>query len=153
MSTREQLIEEILHNFHAIRNIIKTRALNLGHQNHITHSQWFVLIIIEHFKKRSIKDVAEAMEMSSSASTQLVDALVKSGYVTRQEDPEDRRLVQLELSPKGKQHIAATKKKRINEMTDIFDLLTNKELEEFVRLHKKVTLRFRRRNPNLSDVI
>lgn len=138
---REQFIEEILHSLHAIRNITKTRALHLGHQNHITHSQWFVLSMIQHFKKRSIKDIAEAMDMSSSAATQLVDGLVQSGYVIRQEDPKDRRSVQLELSSKGKKHIVATKKKRINEMAGIFDALTDKELEEFVRLHKKILLK------------
>lgn len=142
MSTREQLIEEILHSFHAIRNITKTRALHLGHQNHITHSQWFVLTLTQHFKKRSIKDIAQALEMSSSAATQLVNGLVQAGLVTRQEDPEDRRLVQLELSPKGKKHLAATKEKRIAEMAEIFDALTDKELEEFVRLHKKVLSKF-----------
>lgn len=141
MPTREQFIEEILHSFHAIRNITKTRALHLGHQNHITHSQWFVLTVIEHFKKRSIKDIAETMEMSSSAATQLVDGLVQGGFVTRKEDPNDRRLVQLELSPKGKKHIAATKEMRINEMAEIFDTLSDKELEEFVRLHKKILLK------------
>lgn len=141
MSARNQLIEEILHSFHAIRNITKTRALHLGHQNHITHSQWFVLTVIEHFKKRSIKDIAETMEMSSSGATQLVDGLVQGGFVTRKEDPNDRRLVQLELSPKGKKHIAATKEMRINEMAEIFDTLSDKELEEFVRLHKKILLK------------
>lgn len=138
MSNRTQLIEEILHSFHAIRNITKTRALHLGHQNHITHSQWFVLTMIQHFKKLSIKDIAEKMEMSSSAATQLVDGLVQVGLVTRREDPKDRRLVQLELSPKGKKHITATKNEHINEMAEIFDALTDEELEEFVRLHKKI---------------
>jgi|SRR3989338_295293 len=138
MSTRTQLIEEILHSFHAIRNITKTKSLHLGDQSHITHSQWFVLKMIEHFNKRSIKDIAEAMEMSSSAATQLVDPLVQGGYVIRQEDPEDRRLVQLELSPKGKKHIAATKNKRINEMAEIFDALSDSELKEYLHLQKKL---------------
>lgn len=142
MPKRIQLIEEILHNFHAIRNITKARATRLGHQSHITHSQWFVLSMIGHFKKRSIKDIAQALEMSSSAATQLVDGLVQGGYVTRSEDQNDRRLVQLELSPKGKKHLVDTKEKRIAEMAEIFDVLTDKELEEFVRLHKKITSKF-----------
>jgi len=142
MTKRKQLIEEILHCFHVIRNIIKVKAASLGHQNHITHSQWFVLTMIEHFKKTNIKDIAEAMEMSSSAATQLVDVLVQSGYVTRQEDPKDRRSVQLELSPKGEEHIAASKEKRIAEMAGLFDALSDSELEEFLQLHKKITSSF-----------
>src|SRR3990167_3662375 len=102
MLTRNQSIEEILHSFHAIRNITKAKAGSLGHQNHITHSQWFVLTVIEHFKKTNIKYIAEAMEMSSSAATQLVDGLVQNGYVTRLEDPNDRRSVQIEI---GRAHV------------------------------------------------
>lgn len=142
MSKRTQLIEEILHSFHAIRNITRTKAASLDHQKHITHSQWFALTMIDHHKRRSIKDIAEAMEMSPSAATQLVDGLVRVGLVTRQEEPNDRRLVQLELSPKGKKHLTDTKEKRIAEMAEIFDILTDKELEEFVRLHKKITSKF-----------
>ncbi|OGD83182.1 hypothetical protein A3J17_02725 [Candidatus Curtissbacteria bacterium RIFCSPLOWO2_02_FULL_40_11] len=142
MSNRIQIIEEILHAFHTIRNITKTKAASLGHQNHITHSQWFVLTIIEHFKKTSIKHIAESMEMSSSAATQLVDGLVQNGYVTRQEDPNDRRSVQIEISPKGKKYIVTTKERRIVEMAEIFDALTDKELEEFVQLFKKITSKF-----------
>src|SRR3989344_592247 len=142
MSTRVNLSGDLLHSFHNIRNITKAKSLHSGHKNHITHSQWFVLTMIEHFKKRNIKNIAQALEMSSSAVTQLVDPLVQAGYVIRQEDRQDRRLVQLELSPKGKKHIAVSKGKRIAEMAGLFDALTDKELEEFVRLHKKVTSNF-----------
>lgn len=142
MSKRIQLIEEILHAFHAIRNITKAKAASLGYQNHITHSQWFVLTMIGHFKKRSIKDLAQALEMSSSAVTQFVNGLVQAGLVSRKEDPNDRRLVELELSPRGKKHLADTKEKRITEMAEIFDALTDKELEEFVRLHRKISSKF-----------
>lgn len=142
MPKRIQLIEEILHSFHSIRNITKTKAASLSHQNRITHSQWFVLKIIEHYKSKSIKDIAETLGISSSAATQLVDGLVQSGFVTRKEDPNDRRLVQLELSPKGKKHLATTKEKRITEMANIFGSLTDKELEELVRLHKKIASKF-----------
>ena len=59
MSDRMQLIEQIMHRFHAIRNQIKLRAMQLEHKNGITHSQWFVLMIIEHYKYMSIKEIAE----------------------------------------------------------------------------------------------
>lgn len=145
MSNREQLIEELLHSFHAIRRITKAKSLQLGHQNHITHSQWFVLTMIEHFEKTNIKELAEALEMSSSAATQLVEVLVQADFVIRNEDPQDRRQVRLELSAKGKKHIVTTKEKRISEMADVFDGLTDSELEEFIRLHKKITLQFQKK--------
>jgi len=139
MKKREQFIEEILYSFHTFHKITREKAANLGQQNRITHSQWFVLTLIGHAKKTSIKDLSEILGMSSSAVTQFVDCLVQSGYVMRQEDPKDRRSTQLKLSPKGKKHIAAMKETRITEMADLFDALTDSELKEFLRLHKKIT--------------
>lgn len=142
MTNRSKLIAELLYSFHTIRNITKARSLHIAHAGYITHSQWFVLTLIEHLKKASVKDVAESLDMSSSAATQLIDPLVHAGLALRTEDPEDRRSVQLELSQQGKKHIVSTKEKRINEMTEIFDELTDSELQEFLRLHKKITSKF-----------
>jgi len=138
MSTRYQLIEEILHSFHAIRNIIKAKAAGHNKQNHVTHTRWFVLTMIEHLEESNVKQISQAMEISSSAATQLVDSLVRRGYVIRREDPKDRRSVRLKISPKGRKYITGTKRKRIAEMADLFDALTDNELEEFSRLHKKI---------------
>jgi len=142
MMDRKELIEGILHSFHAMQNQIRSKAIHLGYQNHITHSQWFILKIIEHYKSRSIKDISETLGISSSAATQLVDVLVQAGYVMRKEDLKDRRSVKLELSPKGKKHITDANEKRITEMARLFDVLTDSELEEFLRLHNKILSKF-----------
>lgn len=142
MPTRTQLIEGILHGLHALRNQIKAKAVHLGHHHGIAHSQWFVLKILEHSGERSVKDIAETLGISSSAATQLVEGLVRRGYVTRREDPKDRRSVRLTLSPKGKKHLAATNDQRVTEMAGIFDALTDRELEEYLRLHGKILARF-----------
>jgi len=142
MKKRKQLIEEILYSFHAFHKATRAKAASLGQQNHITHSQWFVLMLIRHTKKTSIKGLSEMLGMSSSAVTQFVDSLVQNCYVIRQEDPKDRRSAQLKLSPKGRKHIATMKEKRITEIAGLFDALTDSELEEFLRLHKKITSGF-----------
>ena len=136
MTNRKQLIEEILNSIHALRQKMKIKAV--ASRDHITHSQWFVLGIIEHNKHVSIKNISEMLGISSSAATQLVNGLVQNGYVVRQDKPEDRRAVQLELSTKGKKQISSLKEKRINEMTKLFDALNDSELETYLRFHKKI---------------
>ena len=146
MVNRKQLIEEILASFHSFRHKMKTKAPNSRKESRITHSQWFVLGIIEHCKDASIKDISETLGMSSSAITQLVDGLVKSGYVLRQDDPKDRRSVQLGVSPKGKKQIGVMREKRINQMSKLFDALSDSELETYLRLHKKIINKFSNNN-------
>jgi len=133
------MLEQILHRFHVFRNLAKAKATALGPEHFVTHARWFVLMMIEHFQARSIKDIAGMMEVSSSAATQLVDALVYDGFVVRREDPKDRRFVQLEVTSKGKRHITATKEKRIREMQGLFEAFSDKELEELLRLLNKIS--------------
>ncbi len=141
MTHRKQLIEEILKSFHAIRCKIKAKSKRSKDQMPVTPSQWFVLDNIESCQNLGVKDISKILGMSSSAVTQLVDGLVKNDYVIRQEDPEDRRMVQLRLSPTGKKQIAEMKEKRIQIMAELFDVLSESELKTYLQLHKKIVAR------------
>lgn len=49
----------------------------------------------------TVSAVANALERSLSATSRLVDGLVRLAFVQREEDPRDRRVRLLRLSPKG----------------------------------------------------
>ena len=138
MIKRKAIVEDILNSFHSIRHRMKAKSVGSGEKHPVTHSQWFVLGIIEHCENASIKSISESLEMSSSAVTQLVDGLVGNGYLVREEDPEDRRCVRMKLSAKGRKQIAAMKEKRIKVMSELFDVLTDQELETYHHLLKKI---------------
>ncbi len=137
MTNRKKLIEEIMANFHAMGNKMQSH-MQLGREDCITHSQLFVLVIIEQHRNIGIKEISKKLNISSSATTQLVDGLVDNGYVVRKTDSKDRRALQLELSKKGKKHIAGLKNKYIKTIASLFDVLSNKELEIYLKLHKKI---------------
>ena len=138
MATRKKLVEEIIASFHAIKNKMHPRIMQLGGKGSITHSQLFVLAIIEQHHDIGVKEISKKLNISSSATTQLIDALVNNGYVIRKTDSKDRRALLLGLSTKGQKHIANLKNKRIKMISDLFDVLTDKELEIYLMLHKKM---------------
>ncbi len=138
MAHRKQLIEEISANFHAIRNTMQSKIMGPALRGGITHSQLFALMVIEQNHNIGIKEASRMLGISSSAATQLVDALVDEGYVTRRADTNDRRALHLTLSPKGSKHIAALKKAHAKLMTSVFGALTTSELQTFLTLHKKI---------------
>ena len=147
MTRRRQLIEEITHGFHTIGNVIKNKLAGLSHKKGVTHSQWFVLMLIGHAGPIGVKGLSEILDMSSSAVTQFVDVLVRNGYVTRCENPIDRRSIQLEITLKGKRHISNTKEMRIAEMESLFDTLTDQELEQLALLQNKISANVSQRRP------
>jgi DNA-binding MarR family transcriptional regulator len=63
--------------------------------------------ILRHVRKGivSVSDLAQERQISRSAVSQIVDTLVGKGYLTRQENPQDRRFIDLALTPIGSQII------------------------------------------------
>lgn len=108
----------------------------------VTPSQWGVLMMLDGRGLSTVKDVAEALRVTSSAATQLVDGLVASGYVMRKEHPEDRRQVVLTLSRKTKNQVEKMKKQFSNQFLEFFEVLDDKEFGQLIMLHKKIFERF-----------
>lgn len=138
MANRKKLIEEIMATFHAMRNKMHVTMTQSGHKDSITHSQLFVLAIIEKCHDIGIKEISKKLNISSSAATQLVDGLAENGYVVRKANAADRRALQLDLSAKGRAHITELKNKRLETITALFDALSDHELETYLALHKKI---------------
>ena len=53
-------------------------------------------------KGTNVRDVAAELGVSKQAASKLVDALVEQGYVERVPDPDDRRVITIGLTARGK---------------------------------------------------
>lgn len=104
----------------------------------ITGAQWAVLHLLLHRESIAVKDAAESLGITSSAATQLIDALVKQGLVTREEGKEDRRLVELRLSKKAALHVAQMREVYLERLSEVFEALSDQELAQYVSLSKKL---------------
>lgn len=144
MKTRKQLIEEIISSMHAVRQQILSLWLSSKTYNdkpaesHITSSQWMVLVTVMKNKDINITNLATSQGISTSAATQLVDQLVEKGYLLRAANSEDRRILSLSLTKKAEKNINEMRSKRAIIFKGIFDNLTDKELEQFASLNKKI---------------
>jgi DNA-binding MarR family transcriptional regulator len=66
------------------------------------HSQWQVLSILEEEKRTSIKKLREKLNVESGTLTGVIDALIRKGWVIREEDPQDRRIKLIMMTEDGK---------------------------------------------------
>ncbi len=131
---RRQFVEELLESSHRLRR----KTFSHVHTGNITTSQWLVVAHLFHDPNSTVNDTARALKMTGSAVTQLVNGLVKSGYIKRAADPEDRRAIRLTLSAESRKKIQEFKKKRIDMMLKMFEALTDSEFEHYVALNKKI---------------
>lgn len=73
----------------------------------ISMAQFSVLMQLHYKGACGVSDISERMDITSAAASQLVEKLVQSGLIERAEDPQDRRLKRITLSPKGQDLIRA----------------------------------------------
>jgi len=64
--------------------------------------QFSVMMQLHHRGNCAIGDISERFDITNAAASQLVDKLVQSGFIKREEDPQDRRAKMLNLTDKGK---------------------------------------------------
>lgn len=134
---REEIIEDLLQTTFAIRHKLMV-AYTHKKTIIITPSQGFVLRFISENKNPNIKEIGQALNISSSAATQLVKGLLTKGYLIRQMSSQDRRVVSLFLSQKAKKLFKEFKEQRLKTMTKIFNSLDDAELIQYAGLNKKI---------------
>lgn len=136
MTNRKQLIEEILGSFSIIKRKIFGGGFNLAKKLGITPTQWQLLHIIIHHKDIGVKEIAEHLGNTSSAATQMIDRLVEDGLLIRESNAEDRRALNIKISNKSKKHLIKVREKVSKHLSDVFSVLSDKELEEYNKINK-----------------
>ena len=73
----------------------------------ISISQCHILDVLAEEGDLTMQQLAKRMFKSVSTMTRVVSQLVRRGYVKRRQDPEDRRVVHVAITPQGKAVVAA----------------------------------------------
>lgn len=96
------------------------------------------LDLIRSFKYPKVSDLVESLEVAKPTVTVALNDLIKKGYVIKIRSKHDRRVLNLELTDKGKKinRIHDNAHKRI--VNQIFNCLNQKEVDQFQSLVKKI---------------
>jgi DNA-binding MarR family transcriptional regulator len=70
-------------------------------QNNFSMTQGSVLMMLRDKGASSVSEIGDELQISNAAASQLLDRMVNQGLLMRAEDPVDRRLKQIRLSPQG----------------------------------------------------
>ena len=139
MMDRKQQIVSIIEHFNAIHRKIMKIIPYILNELGISRTQMFILNFVKQNEDTSIKEVAHAMGITSSAATQQVNTLVEKGYLVREENDIDRRQVKIRLSPDMDKKIEKNEAVVIEQLCAFFDGISDKDLEQFYNMHKKIT--------------
>ena len=109
-----------------------TDILRLMQREDMSLPRVVALMFLDRQSTASISDISNYLNLSLGNTSSIVDQLVCSGYVTRTEDPSDRRLKVVTLTTKGQAFVQEVKQARIAEMAQRLKNLPASLLESTV---------------------
>lgn len=127
--------EDLLPRFH--RSLNEMNEDCVAHMD-LTPHQLIVLKIIADSGDSTMTELSAKMNVTMGNTTGLVDRLTKEGYVSRSHDPNDRRIVKVKLTGKGRQVMTRAKKKRQSMFLKVLERLTTKDIETMLELFEKI---------------
>ena len=95
----------------------------------ITMPQFKVMLFLWHARRARVGVLAENLGIHLSNVTGILDRLVEAGFVCREDDAEDRRLVVSRLTPKGEATLAHLYDSRAASIGERLTKLSAEELQ------------------------
>lgn len=127
----DQIMPEIMKGFARRQN-------NEVFKGKITLPQLLILELLSHQGASKMTDLAKFMKVTTAASTGIVQRLVLLGYVQREYDQSDRRIIRIKLNAKGAGVLKKINQQRTQSVTKIFGQISENDRGEYLRILMQV---------------
>jgi len=104
----------------------------LAKESGLSMHQLGILMQIHFRGNCGISEISNRFDITNAAASQLVDKLVQSGLIQREEDPQDRRAKLLNITEKGKKMIQQGTERRYRWVEDLAQKLSAEERERVI---------------------
>lgn len=122
----------------AIMEFVRQGTKYARRRGSLTRSQLFLMRVLGCGGAKRTSELAEELDITSPAVTGLVKELEKASYVARTEDPDDRRVTLVELTPKGRRVFEKAQQKRRRRAVEVLRQFDPAEIEAFLATLRKM---------------
>ncbi|GAA4875705.1 MarR family transcriptional regulator [Paenibacillus vulneris] len=113
-------------------------AWNRFNEKGMTSPQGYILEKLETEGPLKVSQMADAMCYTAGAITTLADKLLLSGYVERERDDEDRRVVYLRITEEGRKMLGMIREQRKSNINTFFGDLPDEDIQHLIRIYKHI---------------
>lgn len=92
-------------------------------KDEINYLRTYALSFIRDADNMTMSGFADSMKISASSATAFIDRLQKEGWVDRLNDPDNRKVVHLKLTPAGEKVLADNRQKKRRFLAEILALI------------------------------
>ncbi len=135
----DQVVETILYLYTESRRITK----ELARRADLTGPQLTVVKILEQIGDLSLSELSERIRAQNSTVTGIIDRMEREGLVTRERSREDRRVVYIKLTPKGRKLAEEIPVEPMVVFKGALESLSAQEMKDLMRILTKLAKRVR----------
>jgi DNA-binding MarR family transcriptional regulator len=96
----------------------------------LSMAQFSILLQLHHKGACGMSEISERFEITPAAASQLVEKLVQGNFISRYEDPQDRRAKVLDITDKGRELLQQGIEERYRWMEQLSERMTEEEREQ-----------------------
>lgn len=104
----------------------------------ITPTQFHTLMLLHERHTTTLMAMAEWLQVAGPTATRTIDALARKGFLLKDRDPQDRRIVWLRLTPEGVQQYVWEAERHRGALLKLFEALSSEEQRLLTRLLDKL---------------
>ncbi|ASA97738.1 MULTISPECIES: MarR family winged helix-turn-helix transcriptional regulator [Anoxybacillus] len=138
----ERSIQQFIERYLSVSFLVNKRgaALMKCELDDITHDQYYVLRYIYKRGVCTSTELADVFAVNKSAITAMTNRLVEKGMIARGKDEDDRRVISLTLTEKGKMWLVETERKVYELVETMMTKLSHEEIEQFIQTYEKLAM-------------
>jgi MarR family transcriptional regulator, organic hydroperoxide resistance regulator len=135
----DQVLEAILYLYTESRRITK----ELAKRADLTGPQLTVVKLLEAFGDLSLSELSDKIRAQNSTVTGIIDRMERESLVSRERSKEDRRVVYIKLTTKGRDLARAIPVEPMEVFKSALETLSQQEMKDLLRIMTKVAKRVR----------
>ncbi|MDD2656297.1 MAG: MarR family winged helix-turn-helix transcriptional regulator [Patescibacteria group bacterium] len=110
--------------------------------NLLSYIQFQTLSFLIKQKNPTMKEISKHVHITSPSATILINNLVRMGLVSRVNDKDDRRVIRLIITTKGREELEKGFLMAKKHLKKVFRQLSEKDRDDFVRILTKLSKLF-----------
>ncbi len=118
--------------------IVRTLTSRSAHSVNLPPAQIFVLLELQEKEICRVSSLTTALHISAPTVSGIVDRLEKTGYVFREQDKEDRRVVNIKLTQAGQEAVTQIRQSIKERWGIILEKIPFADAETYLRIVKQI---------------
>jgi DNA-binding MarR family transcriptional regulator len=131
------IVSRILHSYNEISKSINPPSLQ---RIELTTAQIKALTTFHGREAYTMSELSDNLGVTLPTTTSMINRLIQFGFIERKRDNEDRRVVKVKLTTKGRSILKKLMQERRNGLEKLLQALNNEELKKFLEAIESVSI-------------